>query len=218
MNILGLSCFYHDAAAASCRMARSWRRRRRSGSRASSTTPSFPTHAVAYCLREGGITAADLDAVAFYDKPFLTFERLLETYLAYAPARARVVHQGDAGVAEEEALDPGPPRTASWITTGRSSSPSTTRATPRARSSRRPFERAAVLTADGVGEWATTSYGVGEGNRLRLLAELHFPHSLGLLYSAFTYFCGFQVNSGEYKLMGLAPYGEPRYADTIRAN
>ena len=215
VNILGLSCFYHDAAACLVQDGRIVAAAQEERFTRVKHDASFPTHAVAYCLGEGGLTAADLDAVAFYDKPFLTFERLLETYLTYAPA----------GLASFIKAMPVWLKKKLWIPdllareldydgpllfTEHHESHAASAFFPS------PFERAAVITADGVGEWATTSYGVGEGNRVRLLAELHFPHSLGLLYSAFTYFCGFQVNSGEYKLMGLAPYGEPRYADTIR--
>ena len=215
MDILGLSCFYHDAAACLVRDGRLVAAAQEERFTRLKHDASFPAHAVAYCLREGGIAVADLDAVAFYDKPFLTFERLLETYLAFAPRGLasflkamplwlkKKLWTPDV-IARELGYD------GSIFFTEHHESHAASAFFPS------PFERAAVLTADGVGEWATTSYGVGEGNRVRLLAELHFPHSLGLLYSAFTYFCGFRVNSGEYKLMGLAPYGEPRYAAAIR--
>ncbi len=215
MNILGLSCFYHDAAACLVQDGRIVAAAQEERFTRVKHDASFPTHAVAYCLREGRITSADLDAVAFYDKPFLTFERLLETYLAFAPAGLASFLKAMPVWLKKKLWTPdllarelefeGP-----MLFTEHHESHAASAFFPS------PFEHAAVLTADGVGEWATTSYGVGEGNRVRLLAELHFPHSLGLLYSAFTYFCGFQVNSGEYKLMGLAPYGESRYADMIR--
>ena len=214
MTILGLSCFYHDAAACLVRDGEVVAAAQEERFTRVKHDPSFPEHAVAYCLAEGGIAASALDAVAFYDKPFLTFERLLETYLAHAPAglpsflKAMPVWlKGKLWTPDliARALDYEGP----ILFTEHHESHAASAFYPS------PFERAAILTADGVGEWATTSYGVGEGNRLRLQAELHFPHSLGLLYSAFTYFCGFKVNSGEYKLMGLAPYGEPRYAQTI---
>ncbi len=214
MTVLGLSCFYHDSAAALVRdgeivaAAQEERFTRRKHD------PAFPTHAAAYCLDAAGIDAGGLDAVAFYDKPLLTFERLLETYLTYAP-------RGLASFIEAMPL---------WLKR-KLWTPDTLRSElgydgPLVFSEHHrshaasaffpsPFERAAVLTTDGVGEWATTSWGVGDGNGLDLKEEIHFPHSLGLLYSAFTYFCGFRVNSGEYKLMGLAPYGEPRYVDAI---
>ena len=215
MNILGLSCFYHDSAACLVRDGQVIAAAQEERFTRIKHDPSFPRHAVDYCLREGGITIADLDAVAFYDKPFLTFERLLETYVASVPrGLASFIKSMPVWLkkklwtpdllARELEFD-GPILFSEHHESHAASAffPS-------------PFERAALITADGVGEWATTSYGIGEGNHVSLLAELHFPHSLGLLYSAFTYFCGFRVNSGEYKLMGLAPYGEPRFAETIR--
>ncbi len=214
MNVLGLSCFYHDAAACLVRDGRIVAAAQEERFTRVKHDAAFPTRAVAYCLGEGGLAVSDLDAVAFYDKPFLTFERLLETYLAFAPRglgsflRAMPVWLKQKlwtpdVIAKELRFD-GP-----LLFTEHHESHAASAFFPS------PFARAAVLTADGVGEWATTSFGVGEGSRLRLLAEQHFPHSLGLLYSAFTYFCGFRVNSGEYKLMGLAPYGEPRFVDTV---
>jgi len=215
MNILGISAYYHDSAAcllrdgrvvAAAQEERFTRRKHDAG---------FPLLAARACLAEGGLVAADLDAVAFYDKPFLKFERLLETHLAYAPRglpafmRAIPAWLGQKLWVPDlvaEALDyRGPVLFAEHHESHAASAffPS-------------PFEEAAVLTMDGVGEWATTTWGAGRGGRVELQAELRFPHSLGLLYSAFTGFCGFKVNSGEYKLMGLAPYGEPRYADLIR--
>ncbi|MEM1043062.1 MAG: carbamoyltransferase [Bacteroidota bacterium] len=215
MNILGLSCFYHDAAACLVQDGRIVAAAQEERFTRLKHDASFPAHAVAYCLHAGGLTQADLDAVAFYDKPFLTFERLLETYLAFAPRGLASFIKAMPVWLKKKLWTPdvlareldfeGP-----VLFTEHHESHAASAFFPS------PFERAAVLTADGVGEWATTSYGVGEGHRVRLLAEQHFPHSLGLLYSAFTYFCGFRVNSGEYKLMGLAPYGEPRFADTIR--
>ncbi len=215
MTVLGLSCFYHDAAACLVRDGRIVAAAQEERFTRVKHDASFPKHAVAYCLDAGGITTADLDAVAFYDKPFLTFERLLETYLACVPAglpsflKAMPVWLKQKLwtpdlIARELGYD-GP-----VLFTEHHESHAASAFYPS------PFERAAFLTADGVGEWATTSYGTADGASLRIAAELHFPHSLGLLYSAFTYFCGFRVNSGEYKLMGLAPYGEPRFADAIR--
>ncbi|NNF58635.1 MAG: carbamoyltransferase [Rhodothermaceae bacterium] len=217
MTILGLSCWYHDAAACLVQDGRIVAAASEERFTRQKHDPNFPTNAVAYCLAEGGITAGDLDLVAFYDKPFLKFERLLESYLAYAPKglpsflKAMPLWlkkklwipdliQKELGDAFEGTL----------LFPEHHESHAASAFFPS------PFERAAILTVDGVGEWATTSWGVGTGNQLDLKAEIHFPHSLGLLYSAFTYFCGFKVNSGEYKLMGLAPYGEPRYVDTIR--
>ncbi|GIV57645.1 MAG: carbamoyltransferase [Rhodothermaceae bacterium] len=216
MNILGISCWYHDAAAclvqdgrivAAAQEERFTRRKHDAG---------FPRHAIAYCLRQAGLTTRDLDVVAFYDKPFLKFERLLETYVATAPKGLRSFIKAMPLWLKQKLWIPdllakeldydGP-----LVFPEHHESHAASAFFPS------PFERAAFLTTDGVGEWATTSYGTGEGNRLRILAEIHFPHSLGLLYSAFTYFCGFKVNSGEYKLMGLAPYGEPRYVDAIRS-
>ena len=214
MTILGISCWYHDAAAALVRDGRIVAAAQEERFTRKKHDPDFPKHAIAYCLREAGIDAKALDAVAFYDKPFLKFERLLETYLAYAPRGLRSYLQAMPlwirqklwipDLLQKELGYDGP-----LIFPEHHESHAASAFFPS------PFERAAVLTTDGVGEWATTSWGVGEGNKLALRAELHFPHSLGLLYSAFTYFCGFRVNSGEYKLMGLAPYGEPRYVQQI---
>ncbi|WP_324726104.1 carbamoyltransferase [Actomonas aquatica] len=215
--ILGLSAFYHDSAAAlvvdgeivaAAQEERFTRKKHDAG---------FPQHAIDYCLREAGITAAELDHVAFYEKPFLRFERLLETYLAVAPAgfasflkaMPQWIHQ-KLQLPREMNRGLGGLYTKPYVFTEHHESHAASAFFPS------PFAEAAILTIDGVGEWATASLGHGDGNRITLTSELHFPHSLGLLYSAFTYFCGFRVNSGEYKLMGLAPYGEPRYADTIR--
>lgn len=215
MNILGISCWYHDAAAcliqdgkivAAAQEERFTRRKH---------DPSFPAEATAYCLREAGIGIEDLDAVAFYDKPFLTFERLLETYVSYAPRGLRSFLESmplwlkrklwiPDLVAKELGYD------------GQTLFPEHHLSHAASAFYPSPFESAAIVTTDGVGEWATTSLGRGEGNRIDLTHEQHFPHSLGLLYSAFTYYCGFRVNSGEYKLMGLAPYGEPTYESKIR--
>jgi carbamoyltransferase len=221
MRILGLSAFYHDSAAAllvdgelvAAAQEERFTRKKHDA--------SFPENALAYCLQEGGIDLDQVDWIAFYDKPFLKFERLLETYLAFAPKgfssfrmalpvwlkeklfqkrllREHLVACG-AGTDVEKKL----------LFAEHHQSHAASAFFPS------PFGEAAVLTIDGVGEWATTSVGVGRGNRLEMLKELHFPHSLGLLYSAFTYYTGFKVNSGEYKVMGLAPYGEPKYAGLI---
>jgi carbamoyltransferase len=174
----------------------------------------FPEKAVSYCLKEAGVTVADLTAVAFYDKPWLKFERLIQTYVAYAPRGIRSflkamplwlrekLWMGD--LVKKQLGFEGPLYFPEHHQSHAGSAffPS-------------PFARAAVLTMDGVGEWATTSWGTGNANRLELKQELRFPHSLGLLYSAFTYYTGFKVNSGEYKVMGLAPYGEPKYVRPI---
>jgi len=213
-HILGISAFYHDSAAclvtdgdlvAAAQEERFTRKKH---------DHRFPTLASAYCLREAGISAKDLDYVCFYDKPWLKFERLLETYLAYAPAGLpsfwkamplwlkQKLWMGDL-IREEIGFD------------GELLYPEHHQSHAASAFYPSPFQRAAVLTLDGVGEWATASWGVGHDNRLDLQFELKFPHSIGLLYSAFTYYTGFKVNSGEYKIMGLAPYGEPKYVDKI---
>ncbi len=228
MRILGVSAFYHDSAAAlvvdgkiiaAAQEERFTRKKHDSG---------FPAEAVRYCLTEGDLTIGDIDHVAFYDKPFLKFERLLETYLAFAPRgfksfrtampvwmkeklfQKRLLRQELEKVAG--ATDPGVKMKdleKKLLFAEHHQSHAASAFFPS------PFEEAAVLTIDGVGEWATTSLGIGKGSDLTMLKEIHFPHSLGLLYSAFTYYTGFKVNSGEYKIMGLAPYGEPKYADLI---
>ncbi|SRR6266851_3444872 len=181
----------------------------------------FPRHAVEYCLREGAITLDQLDHIVFYDKPFLKFERLLETYVAFAPRGLasfsmavplwvkEKLFQKLLLKRELEALGLGASLEAKLLFAEHHQSHAASAFFPS------PFAEAAVLTMDGVGEWATTSMGIGRGNSLEILKEIHFPHSLGLLYSAFTYYTGFKVNSGEYKLMGLAPYGEPKFAGRI---
>jgi carbamoyltransferase len=221
MHVLGVSAFYHDSAAAlvadghivaAAQEERFTRKKHDSG---------FPEHAIRYCLEEGGVELGQVDAVVFYDKPFLKFERLLETYLAFAPRgfrsfrlalplwqreklfQKKLLGKRLAAFAPNYDWD----RRLLFAEHHQSHAASAFFASP--------FEEAAVLTMDGVGEWATTSVAVGRGNSLEMLREIHFPHSLGLLYSAFTYYTGFRVNSGEYKVMGLAPYGEPRYASRI---
>jgi carbamoyltransferase len=215
--ILGISAFYHDSAAALLvdgRIVAAAQEERFTRTKHDAT---FPTHAVAYCLAEAGLDAGDLDYVGFYDKPFLKFERLLETYLAYAPRGYRsFIHAMPQWLKQKlhlpreirQGLGGAYHKAITFTEHHESHAASAFFPTP--------FEDAAFLTLDGVGEWATASYGVGHGNRIELTHELRFPHSLGLLYSAFTYYTGFKVNSGEYKLMGLAPYGEPTYADLIR--
>ena len=214
--ILGISAFYHDSAAAlivdgqivaAAQEERFTRRKH---------DPDFPIHAVEYCLEQAGLRPDELDYVGFYDKPFLKFERLLETYLAYAPSGFSSFLQAIPVWLKEKlhlrrALDRGLKGAyrKRYVFAEHHESHAASAFFPS------PFDEAAILTIDGVGEWATASYGVGRQNRMELTHELHFPHSPGLLYSAFTYFCGFRVNSGEYKLMGLAPYGEPRYVEEI---
>ena len=215
--ILGISAFYHDSAAALVvdgqivAAAQEERFTRRKHDQA------FPTQAVKFCLEEGNLDAADLDFVCFYEKPLRKFERLLETYLAFAPSgfasflKAMPPWLGQKLFLRRELRNGiGGGYAKQFVFTEHHESHAASAFFPS------PFDEAAILTLDGVGEWATATYGSGRGNKLVLTHELRFPHSLGLLYSAFTYFCGFEVNSGEYKLMGLAPYGEPKYADLIR--
>lgn len=215
-SILGISAFYHDSAAAlivdgqivAAAQEERFTRRKHDA--------SFPENAIAYCLSEAGLAPEDLDYVGFYDKPLVKFERLLETYLAFSPAGLkswltllpnwlktrlhlpRVIKKGLDGKYRRRIVFP-----------EHHESHAASAFFPS------PFAEAAILTVDGVGEWATASYGTGRDNRIELTHEMHYPHSLGLLYTAFTYYCGFRINSGEYKLMGLAPYGEPKYADRI---
>jgi carbamoyltransferase len=214
--ILGISAFYHDSAAAlvidgevvaAAQEERFTRKKHDEG---------FPARAIEYCLAEAGISAAQLDYVGFYDKPFLKFERLLETYLRFAPSGFRSFAKAMPVWLRQKL------HLRSVIRKGLHDQYGKRLIFPEHHLSHAasaffpsPFQRAAVLTMDGVGEWATSSFGVGADNRIDLTHEQHFPHSLGLLYSAFTYYTGFRVNSGEYKLMGLAPYGEPRYVDAI---
>jgi len=214
--ILGLSAFYHDSAAALVvdgRIAAAAQEERFTRVK---HDPAFPAEAVAYCLREANLSPADLDYVAFYDKPLTKFERLLETYLAFAPVGFRSFRLAIPLWLKDKlhmrrtirrAL--GPADKARLIFTDHHESHAASAFFPS------PFDRAAILTLDGVGEWSTATFGIGEGSRIRLTDHIAFPHSLGLLYSAFTYYCGFKVNSGEYKLMGLAPYGRPVYKDLI---
>ncbi|HOF19092.1 MAG TPA: carbamoyltransferase [Phycisphaerae bacterium] len=217
--ILGISAFYHDSAAALVTDGRIVAAAQEERFTRKKHDPGFPCRAIEYCLQEGGLRPDQLDYVAFYDKPLLKFERLLETYLAYAPRGLRSflkamplwVHQ-KLHMPREIRKGLGGSYRKRCVFTEHHESHAASAFFPS------PFEEAAILTLDGVGEWASASFGRGEGNRVELTHELHFPHSLGLLYSAFTYFCGFRVNSGEYKLMGLAPYGRPIYADIIRRN
>jgi len=214
--ILGISAFYHDSAAALVIDGGVVAAAQEERFTRVKHDHSFPSHAVDYCLAEAGITPEELDFVGFYDKPFLKFERLLETYLAFAPVGFRSFLMAMPLWLRQKLHLPREIRRElsggyrkRIVFTEHHESHAASAFFPS------PFERAAILTLDGVGEWATASFGTGEGNRVSLTHELRFPHSLGLLYSAFTYFCGFRVNSGEYKLMGLAPYGEPRYSDLI---
>ena len=236
VSILGVSAFYHDSAAclvidgeivAAAQEERFTRVKH---------DHRFPLHAARYCLREANLSAADLDFVGFYDKPLLKFDRLLETYLDYCPAGfssflksmplwmseklwmpdlirtelAKADGEDDGQIDERQAKKAGKKFKWKLLFGDHHESHAASAFYPS------PFEKAAILTIDGVGEWATSSIGIGQGNELTLLQELRYPNSVGLLYSAFTYYTGFKVNSGEYKVMGLAPYGEPKYVETIK--
>jgi carbamoyltransferase len=216
-TILGLSAYYHDSAAALVRGGEILAAAQEERFTRIKHDDAFPMHAVESCLRDGGMTAEQVDYVVFYEKPLLKFERLLETYVGFAPAGLRSFMRAIPRWLKTKLHLPREIRKALGgafqkriAFTGHHESHAACAFFPS------PFEEAAILTLDGVGEWDTASIGVGSGHRLELLQTLRFPHSLGLLYSAFTSFCGFKVNSGEYKLMGLAPYGEPRFAQTIR--
>ncbi|MHC4780662.1 MAG: carbamoyltransferase family protein, partial [Planctomycetota bacterium] len=216
-NILGISAFYHDSAAALvCDGAIVGAAQEEERFSRIKHDHRFPKNAIDYCLSEAGIGPGQLDAVVFYDKPLLKFERLLETYLAFAPKGLRSFMQAMPLWLKQKLFLPreidrglGNAYEGPIYFTKHHESHAASAFYPS------PFEEAAIITLDGVGEWATTSWGVGRGNRVELKQEVRFPSSLGLLYSAFTYYTGFKVNSGEYKVMGLAPYGEPKYADRI---
>ena len=214
--VLGISAYYHDAATALVVDGEIVAAAQEERFTRVKHDASFPSNAIRYCLEEAGLAPEDLDVVGFYEKPFLKLDRLLETYLAFAPRGFRqFVRFAPAWTREKLRL----PREIARGLGGGYGKPIvfTEHHESHAASAffPSPFEEAAVLTMDGVGEWATTTYGTGRGNQVELTHEIRFPHSLGLLYSAFTYYTGFRVNSGEYKLMGLAPYGEPRYVDRI---
>ncbi|MBI4367844.1 MAG: carbamoyltransferase [Candidatus Omnitrophica bacterium] len=213
-NILGISCFYHDSAACLVQDGKIVAAAQEERFTRKKHDFEFPKHAVDFCLKQGHLTVGDIDFVAFYEKPFLKFERILETYLAYAPR----------GFGSFLRAMPLWMKHRLWIPDlirkelnyeGKMIFPEHHESHASSAFFPSPFERAAILTADGVGEWTTASFGKGEGHRFELNSEIRFPHSLGLLYSAFTYYTGFRVNSAEYKVMGLAPYGEPKYADLI---
>ncbi len=231
-NILGISAFYHDSAACLVRDGEIIAAAQEERFTRIKHDHNFPVHAARYCLKEAGITAGQLDYVGFYDKPLLKFDRLLETYLDYAPAGFRSFLKSMPLWMKEKLWMPDLIRTEMAKANGIEDERAAKKAGKKfewkllfgdhheshAASAfyPSPFEEAAILTIDGVGEWATSSIGVGKGNEITLLKELRFPDSLGLLYSAFTYYTGFKVNSGEYKVMGLAPYGEPKYAALIK--
>lgn len=214
MKILGISAFYHDSAACLLVDGRIVAAAQEERFTRKKHDFEFPRQAVRYCLREAGIGTADLDWVAFYDKPLLKFERLLETYLRFAP-RGFTSFFRAIPIWTRQKLFLGDIIGKELDYRGKVLYPEHHESHAASAFFPSPFERAAILTIDGVGEWTTTSYGVGRDNRVQILSDIRFPHSLGMLYSAFTYFTGFRVNSGEYKLMGLAPYGEPRYVDEI---
>jgi carbamoyltransferase len=214
--ILGISAFYHDSAAALVVDGRIAAVAQEERFTRKKHDARFPDAAIAYCLEAAGLTPEQLDYVVFYDKPLTKFERLLETYLAFAPAGLRSFSIAMPVWLKEKLFTRriirralGRDCAAPLLFLDHHESHAASAFFPS------PFEEAAILTLDGVGEWSTTTFGVGRGHRLELTHELRFPHSLGLLYSAFTYYCGFKVNSGEYKLMGLAPYGQPVYKDLI---
>jgi len=222
MKILGISAYYHDSAAALVEDGRIVAAAQEERFSRKKHDAGFPRNAVAYCLREGGVRLAQIDRVVFYDKPWIKFERMLETYMGFAPKGLKsfltsmplwlkeklnlksLLKRELAALGECKTVELPP-----LLFTEHHQAHAASAFFPS------PFDRAAVLCLDGVGEWATTSLWLGEDNRLTAQWEIDFPHSLGLLYSAFTYYTGFKVNSGEYKLMGLAPYGEPKYADRI---
>ena len=221
MHILGISAFYHDSAAALVTDGRIVAAAQEERFTRKKHDAGYPRHAIEYCLAEAGIKLDQVDHVAFYDKPFLKFERLLETYLAFAPRGFQSFRMAiplwlreklflkDLLIKKLKESAPGFDWDKRLLFSEHHLSHAASAFFPS------PFEQAAVLTMDGVGEWTTTSLAAGNGNRLEITQEIHFPHSLGLLYSALTYYTGFKVNSGEYKVMGLAPYGTPKYTGLI---
>jgi len=222
MRIIGISAFYHDSAVALVVDGRIVAAAQEERFTRKKHDPGFPHRALDYCLAEGEVALSDVDYVVFYDKPFLKFERLLETYLEFAPAGLRSFAMAlplwlreklfQKDLLRRELQKHGSFPADRLLFTEHHMSHAASAFYPS------PFEEALVVTMDGVGEWATTSVALGSGKSLKIIKEIHFPHSLGLLYSAFTYFTGFRVNSGEYKLMGLAPYGQPKYTQAIYDN
>jgi len=216
MNILGISAFYHDSAAAFVRDGEVIAAVQEERFTRKKHDHQFPLNAVEYCLQAGGLAAEELDYVVFYEKPLLKFERLLETYIGYAPRGFRQFFMGMPLWLRQKLHLPREMDRAlhnnykgRYVFTEHHESHAASAFFPS------PFDEAAILTMDAVGEWATASFGTGRANKIELTHTMHFPHSLGLLYSAFTYYTGFRVNSGEYKMMGLAPYGEPKYYELI---
>ena len=222
MYLLGISAYYHDSAAALLRDGEIVAAAQEERFTRKKHDSSFPTNAIRYCLSEAGLALGEVDQVIFYDKPFVKFERLLETYLSYAPRGLRsFIAAMPIWLKEKLFLKETLRRELTEIGGCKRSDLPQLLFSEHHQSHAAsafffsPYDRAAVLCLDGVGEWATTSVWLGKANNLEPLWEIDFPHSLGLLYSAFTYFTGFRVNSGEYKLMGLAPYGEPKYVNLI---
>lgn len=221
MRILGISAFYHDSAAALVRDGDIIAAAQEERFTRKKHDPGFPEHAINYCLQQDGVKLEDVDYVVFYDKPFLKFERLLETYLAFAPRGFNSFRMAIPVWLKEKLFQkslltkklkterPDFDWEGKLLFGEHHQSHAASAFFPS------PFDEAVVLTMDGVGEWATTSAAIGKGNTMEMVQEIHFPHSVGLLYSAFTYYTGFKVNSGEYKVMGLAPYGDPKYTDLI---
>jgi len=214
MYILGISAYYHDSAAALIKDGEILSAAQEERFTRKKHDQSFPINAIKFCLEKEGISSKDIDLVAFYDKPFIKFERILETYLAYTPFGIRSFIKAiplwikkklwmKDLIKEELGYD------------GKIVFPEHHQSHAGSAFFPSPYKEAAILTMDGVGEWATASIGIGKDNKIELKKEIRFPHSLGLLYSAFTYYTGFRVNSGEYKMMGLAPYGKPVYKDII---
>jgi len=224
MRLLGISAFYHDSASALVENDRIVAAAQEERFTRKKHDPSFPSNAVDYCLQEASLRLEDLDYIVFYDKPFLKFERLLETYVAMAPRGFRSFNmavplwlreklfQKSLLRGELKKFSEGFDWKERLLFCEHHLSHAASAFFPS------PYQQAAVLTMDGVGEWASTTAAMGTGNQLEIFKEIHFPHSLGLLYSAFTYYTGFRVNSGEYKVMGLAPYGEPKYAKQVLDN
>lgn len=214
VNILGISAYYHDSAACLVRDGKIIAAAQEERFTRKKHDESFPENAVSYCLREGGITTADLAGVAFYEKPFLKFDRLLHSYLATAPLGLRSFLKSiPAWIKDKIWMKADLQKRLNFH--GPILFPEHHESHAASAFFPSPFEEAAFLTVDGVGEWTTASFGIGRGHTMEIVGEQRFPHSLGLLYSAFTYYCGFKVNSGEYKLMGLAPYGEPKFVEVI---
>lgn len=214
MYILGISCYYHDAAAALVKDGEIIAAAQEERFTRKKHDFNFPFNAIEYCLKEAKISVSDLSYVAFYDKPLLKFERILETYFVFAPVGIQSFLMAMPLWLKEKLWIPDLIKKKLGYT-GKIIFPEHHESHAASAFYPSPYQCAAFLTMDGVGEWATTSYGIGDGNKIEMMGQMNFPHSLGLLYSAFTYFTGFKVNSAEYKVMGLAPYGEPKYVDAI---